>query len=113
MANQPAMISLRPEQKAEQNHQKSIRMGPQPLTVFNLTRIRPAVILRMFGIYKEKWVFFVCFIGRTQTEKSRRFKPKSVIILHGCRCRGARDRLFRNTDATAQLVSAQAGDLRR
>lgn len=57
MANQPAMISLRPEQKAEQNHQESISMGPQPLTVFNLTRIRPAVILRMFGIYKEKCFF--------------------------------------------------------
>lgn len=54
MANQPAGISLRPEQKAEQNHQKSISMGPQPLTVFNLARFRPAVILRMFGIYKEK-----------------------------------------------------------
>lgn len=63
MANQPAMISLRPEQKAEQNHQKSIRMGPQPLTVFNLTRIRPAVIRRMFGIYKEKWVFLFVLLG--------------------------------------------------
>lgn len=67
MANQPAMISLRPEQKAEQNDQKSISMGTKPLAVFDLTSIKPSVFMRMFGINSF-------YIGSAQTEKSRQFK---------------------------------------